>query len=126
MQGMDRVWPLAGLYFVAVCWLLLSPNPRQFTFEASGPWVVVPAASSRVPEQAQLADIKLDINQASLAELIALPDVGERLATTVLVARPFGCDAALLQIVGPGRLLRLRPFLKPLPKNCRNPAEGVK
>lgn len=128
---MDRAWPLTGLYLAAVFWLLLSPNPREFSFEAGkqGAAVVISGSRRLSAEQAQLLDIKLDINTASLAELIALPEVGDGLAGVILEARRkarFGCEAALLQLVGAGRLSRLRPFLQPLSKSCRNPLEGVK
>jgi len=127
-----RAWPLAILHLGSVLWLLLSPNPRGFIFEAARPAAPAPtigAASRLSPEQAQLADIKLDINTASVAELVAMPDVGDRLAAAIVEARrarPLRCESALLQIVGAGRLARLRPFLKPLPKGCPNPDEAVK
>jgi hypothetical protein len=127
-----RAWPLAVLYLATVCGLLLAPSPRSFVLEASPPALpAAPIGAGRglSPEQAQLADVKLDINAASVAELVALPDIGERLARAIVEARravPLRCESALLRLLGPGRLARLRPFLKPLPKSCRNPDEGVK
>src|SRR5688572_5677196 len=118
-----RAWPLAVMYLATVCGLMLSPSPRSFVFEASPsapPAATIGAARGLSAEQAQLADLKLDINAASVAELVALPDVGERLARAIVEARravPLRCESALLRLVGPGRLARLRPFLKPLAKS---------
>lgn len=128
---MDRAWPLAALYLAAVSWLMLSPNPRELGVEAGQTWadVAMPAARGLSPEQAQLADIKLDIDTASLPALIALPEVGEGLAEAILEARrkgPVGCESALLPLLGAGRMSRLRPFLNPLPKSCRKSSSGVK
>ena len=85
--------------------------------------LTLPPRSTLSPLQKLLAGLKLDINQATVAELRALPDLGDGLAQAIAAARrakPLGCEAELLRISGLGasRLRRVLPYLKPLPRRC--------
>jgi DNA uptake protein ComE-like DNA-binding protein len=130
---MDRAWPLAAFSLLAVLGLSLTPSSRPLTFEPLPPSKLSPALTAQralSPQQLLLADIKLDINQASAAELRALPEIGEGLAQAIVTARraaPLRCTADLSRIAGfgSGRLGRVLPFLKPLPEQCSNAGEGV-
>jgi len=75
------------------------------------------------PQRLLLAEVRLDINRATLGELIALPEIGEGLANAIIAARargPLRCQPDVAQIPGVGfkRLARIMPFLKSLPARC--------
>jgi len=71
----------------------------------------------RMSGEQQLAlGLRLDPNQASVEELVALPDIGPALAQAIVAERqrsPFSDVAELLRVrgLGPKRLAKLRPFL---------------
>jgi DNA uptake protein ComE-like DNA-binding protein len=128
---MERAWPLAIFYAIAVIWLTLSPAPRAFRFTPTSAWAAVRVSAPDLsPEQLLLADIKLDITRASVAALRALPEVGEGLAQRIVATRQqtgLRCEADLLRVPGlsAARLARLLPFLKGLPKRCSLPQQRL-
>lgn len=72
------------------------------------------------PGRLLTAGIALDLNQATIDELQALPDIGPALAARMVAARraaPFRSRRELLRVpgIGPERLRGLLPFLRPLP-----------
>jgi hypothetical protein len=72
------------------------------------------------PERLLALEVKLDVNRASLEELVALPEVGTGLARAIIARRtghPLRCREALQRVPGLGahRADRLLPFLLPLP-----------
>lgn len=83
---------------------------------------------SKLPaRRALLAEVKLDINRATLDELVALPDIGEGLARTIISSReraPLRTYADLLKIPGLGqrRIAKIAPFLQPLVADADSPA----
>ena len=76
-----------------------------------------------IDEAAPLAaDFKLDVNQASWAELAVLPGIGQKLAQAIVAYReqtgPFEQVEDLLEVrgIGPAKLAKLQPYLTPLPR----------
>lgn len=62
--------------------------------------------------------LPLDLNTASVGELMALPGIGEKRAAAIVAWReengPFGCvdDLAEVRGIGPATVDRLRPFVR--------------
>lgn len=70
-----------------------------------------------------MAGARLDLNRATEAELVALPEIGEGLARSILAARlrgPLACWVELEDIPGIGsrRARHLASFVLPLPRSC--------
>lgn len=90
------------------------------------------ATSQRMlPQRLFLAGIKLDINQATMEELVALPGIGPGLAQAIVHSRtnrPLRCAADLQRIAGLGasRIARIQPFLQPLRERCLPSVNHVK
>jgi competence ComEA-like helix-hairpin-helix protein len=69
-----------------------------------------------VAQAAPSASTPLEINQASLSQLLELPGIGQHRATAIIdyrVAHPFRRPADLMRIKGIGRriFLKLKPFV---------------
>ncbi len=74
-------------------------------------------------QRALLAGQPVDVQQADLADLIALPEIGETLARSIVAARQAGqlrCQAQLAAVPGLGsqRMRRLLRYIAPLPQDC--------
>ena len=70
-----------------------------------------------------LAGVPVDLQQATEAELLALPDLGPARARSLMAARQANglrCHSDLARVLGLGslRLRRLLQFVKPLPQDC--------
>ena len=106
---------------------------QQLGLTAGAVWPAGPSGERAVgpptrmaPRRLLAAQVLLDPETATAAELEALPDLGPHLAQRIIDARvaraargsaPLRTQAALLQVSGLGkrRLQRLLPFLIPLP-----------
>jgi hypothetical protein len=92
-----------------------------------------PAPRRMAATRLLLAGGKIDLNRATLEDLVALPEIGEGLARAILAERargPFVCEADLLRLamvrgLGEKRLGRLRRFFA-LGQDCANPGGRVK
>jgi hypothetical protein len=102
---------------------------RRLDLESGSLWFASrPAENSRrrmAPKRLLVAGIKLDINRASVEELVALPEIGEGLARAIATERarrpgPLRCQEDLSGIPGLGarRVRRILPFLQALQPTC--------
>lgn len=137
------LWGTAGLHIPALEDMVRRPCPviveqpgrgalcltddeaRRLRLEAGDLWPEAETAPRQrmAPQRLLLAEVRLDINRATLGELIALPEIGEGLANAIVAARAQGllrCQPDVAQIPGVGfkRLARIMPFLKSLPARC--------
>lgn len=64
------------------------------------------------PRPPELEPETVDLNTSSQAELEALPGLGPRTARALIRARPLRDERALLAILSPKRLARIRPYLR--------------
>jgi competence protein ComEA len=57
---------------------------------------------------------RIDLNQASLDELLALDGIGPQLARAIAASRPFTSVEDLVKVpgIGPKRLAALRPYVQ--------------
>jgi len=117
-------YTLASLSVFWAIWLLATnaqPAPSLHLQAATPPLQL--EIERLTPQQLLISGTRLDINQATEAQLVALPEIGEGLARAILAARtqgPLACWAALENIPGIGsrRARRVAPFLRPLPRTC--------
>lgn len=117
-------YTLAGLSVLWAVWLLATnaqPVPSLHVQAATPPLQL--EIERLTPQQLLISGARLDINLATEAQLVALPEIGEGLARAILAARskdPLECWAALESIAGIGsrRARRVAPFLRPLPRTC--------
>jgi competence protein ComEA len=60
-----------------------------------------------------LAGVPINLNNATLEELLALPGVGEKTAAAIMAARPFASLEALDAVpgIGPATIEKLRPLV---------------
>lgn len=70
-----------------------------------------------------LAGVPVDLQEATEADLLALPDLGPARARNLIAARQafrLRCLPDLARVLGLGslRMRRLLPFVKPLPQDC--------
>ncbi|MGD9141778.1 MAG: ComEA family DNA-binding protein [bacterium] len=71
--------------------------------------------------------IRLDLNEATVGELMALPGIGEKRALAIIAWRdangPFGCieDLDGVRGIGPATLDRLRPYVYVKPGSGEDP-----
>ncbi len=72
-----------------------------------------PEAVTRAGTSLGVAGAPLNLNQATLEELLALPGVGEKTAAAIVAARPFASFDALDAVpgIGPATLETLRPLV---------------
>jgi DNA uptake protein ComE-like DNA-binding protein len=64
------------------------------------------------PRPVAARSLVVDVNRAGLGELQALPGVGRKTAARLVAGRPYGGWEQVEAVLGPGRLRRLRPFLR--------------
>ena len=91
----------------------------------AGHWLAQGGATGRLIEieraPSRTARFTVDINQAEWPELAELPDIGETLARRIVDSRhargPFVDHEDLRRVrgIGPRTLVRLRPYLRPMP-----------
>lgn len=62
----------------------------------------------------RLERLAVDLNQAPLGELEALPGVGPATARALVAARPIRSERELQTLLGSKRFRRLRGFIRPL------------
>lgn len=83
--------------------------------------IVANGAADRTPPGMERAALRLDLNSASRAELMLLPDVGEVLADAIIAERETTdgqpafqspADVDRVRGVGPRRIEKLRPHLR--------------
>lgn len=114
-------YALAGLSLVWAVWLLATdaqPPPSLQLQSAAPPFQL--ETLRLTPQQLLISGARLDLNRATEAQLMALPEVGEGLAKTIRAAAPLECWAALEGLPGIGnrRARRIAPFVTPLPRTC--------
>lgn len=120
-------WPIDWVGHGLVC--MSAQDAAKRGLQAGQRWS--PEASSAPHPEPQrpstlrslLAGIPVDLQQATEAELLALPDLGPARARSLMAARQANrlrClpDLARVLGLGPLRLRRLLPFVKPLPQDC--------
>jgi competence protein ComEA len=102
----------ALIFFCLLLWLVMNDVSRLHK------------AAAPIKTEQEATDTRIDINNASQAQVESLPGIGPKLAEAIIKRRPYKTPRKLANVpgIGSGRLARLLPLIKfgPVQEKARN------